>query len=49
VNLFVIGHQGVTGQRIVVLKARQLADAPGCTVNGTQPRTVAWPQINRSW
>jgi hypothetical protein len=47
VNLFVIGHQCVTGQRIVVLKAHQLADAPDCTVNGSP--AVAWPQINRSW
>jgi hypothetical protein len=49
VNQLVIGHQGVTSQRIVVLKARQLADADDCTVNGTQRRIVAWPQINRSW
>ena len=41
VNLLAIGHQGVSGQRIVMLIARQLTDAPDCAVDGMQPRTVA--------
>jgi hypothetical protein len=43
VDLLAIGHQGVTRQRIVMLPARQLADATNRGVHGAQSRTVALP------
>ena len=36
VNLFTIGDERVAGQRVVVLPARQLADAPDGAVDGRQ-------------
>src|SRR6185437_12473354 len=41
VDLLAIGHQRVTGQRVVMLPARQLANASDGAVDRTQPGTVA--------
>src|SRR5688572_10622653 len=38
-DLFAVGHQRIAGQRVVVLPARQLADATDGTIDGTQSRT----------
>lgn len=40
-DLLAVGDQGVAGQRIEVLVARQLSDAPDCAVDRAQPTTVA--------
>ena len=41
VDLLAVGHQGVTGERVVMLPARQRADAPDRAIDGAQPRTIA--------
>src|SRR3954468_6830997 len=43
VNLLAVGHQGITGQRVVMLPARQLTDSTDCAVDSAQPGPVALP------
>src|SRR5512142_2700691 len=43
VDLLAVGHQGVTGERVVMLPARERADAPDRAVDGAQARAVALP------
>jgi len=40
VDLLAVGDQGVPGQRVVVLPARQLSDAPHGTDHRPKSRTV---------
>ena len=42
-NLLTIGHQGVAGQRVVVLPAGQLTDAPHGAVHTAQTGAIALP------
>ena len=41
VDLLAIGHQGISSQRVVMLPAGQLTDAPDCAVDRPQTGTVA--------
>jgi len=43
VDLLVVGHEGVAGERVIVLPAGERAHAPDAGVDGPQPRAVAHP------
>ncbi|MNP29503.1 hypothetical protein D3C76_1225300 [compost metagenome] len=43
VYLLAVGHQGITGQWVVMFPTGQGADAPDGAVDGTQTRTIALP------